>query len=55
MRNGIRSDSSYMKRLVVPAMVAEKKALVRGIDDNGVVGNALGVEIIEYATDVVIT
>ena len=35
-------------------MIAEEKSLIRGIDDNGVVGNALGVEIVEHATDVVI-
>ena len=40
--------------LVIPAVVAEKEALVGGIDDDGVVGQSFLLEIVEQTADVVI-
>ena len=40
--------------LVEPAVIAEEEALVGGVDDDGVVGQAFGVEVIEQPADVVV-
>ena len=40
--------------LVVEAVLTEGEALVRGVDDDGVVGEAALVQVVEYAADVVI-
>jgi len=37
------------KAFVVPAVVAEVKALVRCIDDDGVVGEVFFVQVVQYA------
>ena len=43
-----------MKPLVVPAVVAEEESLVRGVDDDGVVGDPLGVEVVEQPPDALV-
>jgi len=40
--------------LVIPAVLAEVEALIRGVDDDGVFSLAAFVEIVEHATDVLI-
>ena len=57
---GIADDEGHAQRffvheaLIVPAVIAKKEALVRGIDDDGVVGEALFVEIVQDATDIIV-
>ena len=40
--------------LVVPAVVAEKEPLVGGVDDDGVVGDPLGVEVVQQPPDALV-
>ena len=57
---GIADDEGHAqgffihKTLVIPAVVAQEKALVRCVDDYGVVGETFFIEIVEHAPDIVI-
>ena len=57
---GIADDEGHAQRffvhktLVIPAVIAQEKALVRCVNDDGVVGEAFFVEIVEHAPDIVV-
>lgn len=52
--NGIWNDSSYMNRFIEPDMITEKKSLIRGINDNCVLGQLWIVEIFEHSSNIII-
>ena len=57
---GIADDEGHAERffvhktLVIPAVIAQEKALVRCVNDDGVVGEAFCIEIVEHAPDIVV-